>query len=118
MGIQVGSRPGQLDGCWKTWAEADIDNLARTSFDSGNVKTRRRFTGRQRQVTASVTLPTDLYPAFRDWFLINQRQGAIGARVKTPYGTEEVFQWQPPQYQFDTNGTFTATVTMFQGSDF
>ena len=118
MAIQVGARPAQLDGCWKTWNEVDVDNVIRTEFESGNVRTRRRFTGRQRMVEASVTLPMALYQIFDTWFQTNQKQGAIATLVKTPYGTEEPFQWQPPKYQFDVNGTFTAAVTMFQGDDF
>lgn len=119
MAITVGVRPPGIDGCWKQWTESDVDVVTKTEFESGNVRTRRRFTGRQRVVQATVTLPTTLYTAFRDWFIINQRQGSIGTQVKTPYGTEEVFQFvAPPKYTFDTNGTFTAAVELFQGSDF
>lgn len=119
MAIQVAPRPAQLNGCWKTWNEKDADVMVRTEFESGHQRTRRRFTGRQRIVNATVTLPISLYTIFRDWFVVNQQQGAIATKVQTPYGTEETFQFsQPPEYSFDVSGVFTASVVLFQGTDF
>jgi len=119
MAIQIGARPAGLDGCWKTWQEQDVDVVARSEMEAGNVKTRRRFTGISRSVTASVTLPVALLGLFRTWWRVNQRQGAIATRVMTPEGTEEVFQWSaPPSISVSLNGTFTASVSMFQGSWF
>jgi len=117
MAIQIGERPAGMDGCWKTWDEEDVDVVIRTEMEAGNVKTRRRFTGINRVVSASVTLPVSLLSIFRTWYRVNQRQGAIATRVMTPDGTEEVFQWAaPPKISVDVNGTFTATVSMWQGS--
>jgi len=119
MAIEIGARPAGLNGCWKTWKEQDVDVVIRTDMDAGNVKTRRRFTGISRSVTASVTLPHALLGLFHTWWRVNQRQGAIATRVMTPEGTEEVFQWSaPPTISISVDGTFTANVTMYQGSWF
>ena len=119
MAIEVGARPGQLDGCWQSWSEADVDVVARTEMESGALHTRRRFTGVSRIVQASVTLPANLYQAFIDWFHVNQRQGAIATYVVTPYGDEEVFQFTgPPQINWVDSRAFKATVTMYQGAHF
>ena len=121
MPIQVGTRPAQLDGCWQSWSETDVDVVTKTEFESGNVRSRRRFTGVQRRIQASVKLKMDLYDAFMNWYRVNQRQGAIGTTVKDPLGREITVQWlAPPQIQFGRPGddTFTATVDMWQGSDF
>jgi len=117
----VGTRPAELHGCWKDWQEKDVDVVLRTEMESGAVHTRRRFTGRSRVVQASVTLPAAKYPFFRDWFLINQQQGAIPTYVITPYGEEEIFQFVgPPTISWDNadNKKFTATVEMWQASYF
>ena len=119
MAIGIGARPGQLDGCWKSWQENDIDVVARTEMEAGNLKTRRRFTGTARVVTASVTLKAELYTAFMDWWRVNQRQGTLATPVKTPYGTEENFQWTaPPVITWPSARVFTANVQMYRGASF
>lgn len=121
MALQIGTRPASLDGCWKTWSETDLDVVARTDFESGNVRTRRRFTGVQTQITASVTLHRSKHADFMTWWRVNQRQGAIGTMVIDPTGAEIVVQWSaPPQIAWGKPGdnTFTATVQMFIGADF
>ena len=117
--MDVGLRPVGLDGCWKTWQETPVDIVLRTEMDSGALHTRRRFTGRSRVVQATVTLPASDYQSFMDWFNVDQQQGAIATRVKTPYGTEEVFQWTaPPQISWNDVKAFTANVAMYQGAHF
>ncbi len=118
MAITIGARPATLDGCWKTWQEEDVDMVIRTDMESGAVKTRRRFTGHGRVITASVTLPAKLYNDFMvNWFRINQRQGAIATKVVTPQGNEETVQWTaPPKINWIDKNAFTATVTMQTGA--
>ena len=121
MTIQVGTRPAQLDGCWQSWTETDIDVVAKTEFESGAVRTRRRFTGIQKRIEATVTLKVELYDTFMDWFHINQRQGAIGTTVKDPLGRDLVVQWlAPPKIDFGKpgDGTFKASVLMWRGAGF
>ncbi len=117
--MEIGARPPQLTGCWKTWTEKDVEVVLRTEMEAGAVHTRRRYTGRSRLVQATVTLPANLYSIFRDWFLINQQQGAIPTYVVTPYGDEEVFQFvTSPSYSWPDAKAFTATVEMWQASYF
>jgi hypothetical protein len=119
--MEVGTRPAQLSGCWKTWSEKDVDVVLRTNMESGAVHTRRRFTGRSRVVTASVTLDAALYEDFETWFMVNQQQGAVPTYVVPPYGGEEIFQFMaPPTYAWGgaNNKVFTATVQMWQASYF
>ena len=117
--MDIGTRPGQLDGCWQTWDEQDVDVVARTEMESGALHTRRRFTGRSRIVRASVKLPASLYSTFMDWFHVNQQQGAAATYVMTPYGAEELFQWTaPPQIAWVDKNVFQATVSMYQGAHF
>lgn len=119
MTIAIGTRPGQLDGCWRTWEEDDIDVVTRTEMEAGNLKTRRRFTGTARMVIASVTLKASLYTPFMTWWRVNQQQGAKATPVKTPYGTTENFQWvTPPHITWPNERVFTATVQMYRGADF
>jgi len=119
MAMEIGDRPATLDGCWATWSEQDVDNVIRTDYDSGAMQTRRRFTGTNRVVTASVTMKAELYSDFMNWFRVNQRGGANATYVITPYGEEEVFQWTgPPAISWPEAGAFTATVTMWQGAWF
>lgn len=121
MAITVSTRPPQLDGCFKTWDEQAVDVVDRTKFDTGNLRTRRRFTGRAFTIQASVTLKNELYPVFKTWFEVNQRQGAVATTVKDPLGNDLVVQFvEPPTYAFGAPGTgvFTATVKMYHGAEF
>ena len=119
MAVQVASRPGQLDGCWSTWSEQAADNVIKTEFESGAVRTRRRFTGVQRAAEVSVTMSTEKWSIFNDWYTVNCQQGALATRVKTPTGLEEVWQFMaPPAYTFNVNGTFTATCKLYRGAHF
>ena len=121
MAITVGTRPASLDGCFSSWSEKDQDVVERTEYDSGNVRTRRRWTGRARMITAQVRLKTELYDDFMDWYRTMQRQGAIATTVKDPLGRDLVVQWvEPPQIQFGQPGSnvFTATVQMYRGAEF
>lgn len=119
MAIEVGSRPPQIDGCWQTWSEQDVDAVIRTEYATGVMRTRRRFTGVSRVVNASVTMKADLFGAFMSWYRVNQKQGSIATLVMTPYGDEEVFQWAgPPSIEWVDPNAFKATVVMFQGADF
>ena len=119
MAVQVASRPGQLSGAWSTWSEQAADNTIKTEFESGAVRTRRRFTGVQRQADVSVTLPIDQWSVFDQWYTVNCRQGSIATTVKTPQCVEQVCQFiAPPVYQFNVNGTFTATCKLYRGAHF
>ena len=120
MAIQIGQRPPELHGCWKEWQEQYVDVIGRTEFETGDMRTRRRFTGRNRVVNATVTYPAALYNSFMNWFLVAQRQGAFGTNVRTPYETEEIFQWTaPPVIKWEEGAVaFTASVQMFQGDEF
>lgn len=90
------ARPGELHGCWQSWQETQVDNVVKTEFENGAVRTRRRFTGKQRIINASVTYPKNLYDKFMDWFNINQQQGAVPTFVKDPLGNEITVQWLAP----------------------
>lgn len=115
----VASRPAQLDGCWKTWNEEDVDVMLRTNTESEALHLRRRFTSRARLAQVSVTLPAEKYAIFRDWWLINQQQGLRSTWVKTPYGDEEAWLWiAPPKISWNDAKAFTATVSMYRGPDF
>ena len=99
--MDIGTRPPELSGCWKTWDEQDVDTNLRTEMDAGAVHTRRRFTGRSRLVKVTVTLPAALWDKFDTWYQVNQRQGSIPTYVMTPYGAEEIFQFVgPPAYSW------------------
>lgn len=114
----IGPRPSDLDGCWSTWNEQQADNVVRTTMDKGNVRTRRRFTGINRGVQATVKLTAEKYVPFRDWFNRDQKQGTVPTYVKTPYGTEELFLWtSPPLINWIDAQHFEASVTMYQGSN-
>ena len=117
--MDIGARPGELDGCWQSWQEKDIQQVIKTEMDSGALHTRRRFTGVSRVVNASVTLEAGLHDIFMTWFRVNQQQGAIPTYVVNPQGVEEVFQWlEPPQINWVDKNAFIATVQMYQGSWF
>jgi len=108
-------RPAALDGCWASWTEQDIDNVLRTDMDSGTVKSRRRFTGRQRKAQVEVTLPRELHTDFVTWFTVNCRQGAIPTLMKTPYGTEEYWAFsEPPAISWPDRAAFTVTANLYQ----
>lgn len=119
--MDIGARPTSLSGCWQAWAEKDVNVVLRTEMDSGAVHTRRRFTGRSRVVTASVTLKAELYADFQTWWFTNMRQGAIPTYVVPPYGGEEIFQFTgPPTISWENadKGYFNVSVEMYQGSWF
>lgn len=110
--------PAGLDGCFSTWQETNSDNVVRNTMDKGNVRTRLRYTGINRSVSATVKLAAEKYVPFRDWFNNNQAFGTIPTEVKTPYGTTELFLWtSPPVINWIDAGHFEATVTMYQGSN-
>jgi hypothetical protein len=113
----IAARPGDL-GCFSSWDESQTDNVVKTPMDDGTVKYRRRFTGINRRVSATVRLPAADYPAFVSWYNVAQRQGSIPTYVKTPYGTEEVFQFMaPPVYSWVDRNVVEVTVNMYQGAN-
>ena len=117
MTVTLEKRPPALDGCWGQWQEQQTDNIVKSEMDAGNVKSRRRFTGINRRVSASVRIRAELYRDFMGWFNVDQRQGAIPTLCMTPYGTEELFQWMaPPVITWPESGYFEASVEMYQGS--
>lgn len=113
----IAYRPLELDGCFKEWNETFVENVLRTEFADGSLRSRRRFTGRARIIKASVTLPADKYDAFIDWYQVNQRQGILPTRVIDPKGREQVVQWTaPPVIDWLDKNAFRATVEMYQHS--
>lgn len=115
---ETGPRPAELDGCWSTWQETQADNVVRNTMDKGNVRTRRRFTGINRTVQATVKLTADKYRPFTNWFNRDQGQGTKPTLCKTPYGTEELFLWTaPPTISWIDANHFEAAVQMYQGSN-
>ena len=113
----IGNRPLALDGCFSTWSETMTDNVVKSEMDSGTVKTRRRFTGTNRRVQATVRMDSALYQDFMDWFVVDQRQGSIPTYVRTPYGAEELFLWMsPPAITWPDRNFFEASVSMWQAS--
>lgn len=110
--------PTDLDGCWSTWSEQQVDTVVRNTADKGNVRVRRRFTGFTRNVSCSVRLPASKYISFMAWFNDGQKQGTIPTLCKTPYGAEELFLWtSPPTIKWISAEAFEATVSMYQGSN-
>ena len=117
--MDIGQRPTQLSGCWKTWSEQAVDVMLRTEVDSGALHTRRRFTGRSWIAQASVTLKKEFYQAFMDWFNVEQQQGAALTYVVDPTGAEVLVQWTaPPQITWTDANAFTASVVMLHGAHF
>lgn len=112
----IGNTPDDLE-CFATWEETQQDNVVKSTFEDGTVKFRRRFTGTQRRVQATVTHPARLFNDFEVWFNQLCRQGSIPCYIKTPYGTTELFQFMaPPQYSWNGPETFTASCTFYQGA--
>ena len=110
--------PLGLDGCFSTWDEQQVDNVVRNTTDKGTVRVRRRYTGFNRNVNASVRLTADKYRLFMAWFNDGQQQGTVPTMCKTPYGTEELFLWtSSPSIKWLSADAFEAQVSMFQGSN-
>lgn len=113
----IGVRPPELDGCWTSWTEQQVDNVVKSPADSGVVKTRPRFTGIQRRAEVSVKLKAEQYRDFMGWFNVFQRQGAIPTYVVTPYGSEEIWQFlSPPRISWPEAGYFEASTELYQQS--
>lgn len=111
----IAFRPAQLDGCWATWTETWVDVVARTDFENGSMRTRRRFTGKAKLIDASVRIDASFYDLFCEWFLVNQQQGALPTKVKDPQGKEIVVQWtEPPKISWPDALVFQASVKMYQ----
>lgn len=111
----IAATPAGL-GCFSSWEESQTDNVVKSTMEDGTVKFRRRFTGIDRRVSATVRIGKDDYPAFVSWYNVAQRQGSIPTRVKTPYGTEEVFQFMaPPVYSWVDPNVVEVSVNMYQG---
>ena len=115
MALTIAVRPAELDGCWGTWSETDVDNVIRTDMDSGTIMSRRRFTGTVRKAAVSVRLHAKLYNNFMRWFRVNCRAGAIPTKMITPYGAEEVWAFAaPPQIDWIDPNVFSVTADIYQ----
>ena len=115
MAVTTGARPGTLDGCWGQWSEQDVENVTRTDMENGTVKSRRRFTGRIRKASVSVTMTADKYADFVTWFRVNCRAGAIPTKMKTPYGAEEVWCFaEPPTFSWPDSNVFRVEANIYQ----
>ena len=113
----IAARPLGIDGCWSSWQEQQTDNVVKSTMDSGVVKTRKRFTGIQRRAQVSVMLTADKYQDFMSWFNTDCRQGSIPTMMKTPYGTEELWQFlAPPTINWPEASYFEAKTEIYSQS--
>lgn len=96
MAVTYGPRPAALSGCWRTWSEQDQPQTIRSSMDSGDVKVRRRTTGRTRHAEVSVRLPVDVHADFLDWWLIYSQAGVQPTNMVEPTGQEAVWRFVEP----------------------
>lgn len=95
--VDYAVRPDQLDGCWQTWSEQDVNPTVRSQMETGAPKVRLRFTGFHRVASVSVTLQKELYEFFLDWYRINCQSGVLPTVLKEPDGTEAVWRFiEPP----------------------
>ena len=51
----IATTPAGL-GCFSSWEESQSDNVTKSSMEDGTVKFRRRFTGIDRRVSATVRI--------------------------------------------------------------
>lgn len=113
MAISYTPRPPELDGCWATWTESQVSNVIRTQMENGDIKTRRRTTGILRQASASVTLPSDQYDSFMDWFNIASQGGVQPTTLKEPSGVESVWRFTaPPEITWVDTNAFRASCAL------
>lgn len=101
--------------CWGQWSEQDVDNVLRTEMDSGTIKSRRRFTGRQRLATVSVQLPASRYKEFIQWFRVTCQAGVLPALMDTPYGDQEPWAFAAtPQISWPDRNVFRVSASIYQ----
>ena len=99
--VEYAQRPAELSGCWGTWAETSVSNVARSTMENGDVKSRRRTTGRFRTADVDVVLPGTTFDAFVDWFEIDCQQGAKPTAMIEPTGVQAVWGFvEPPRYEW------------------
>lgn len=117
MSIQIAQRPESIAGCMQTWSETYAANVLRTDMDaSGYIKVRRRTTGKMTMIDATLTLSTEYYQDFVDWYFIDSQAGVIPTTIKRPHdGKEIVARFSgPPTIQFVDKNAFTATMKFEQ----
>lgn len=96
MAVTYGPRPAELSGCWRSWSERDKPQALRSGMDTGDVKVRRRFTGRYRTADVAVILDAELYDHFLDWWLIYSQAGVQPTNMIEPNGTESLWRFMEP----------------------
>jgi hypothetical protein len=112
MAINIAARPAALDGCMQTWVETYESNVLRTNMDMpGNIKVRRRTTGKTTNIEASATLESKYYDDIQTWFFTNSQAGVIPTRIKRPQDGQEVVARfvEPPTINFVDKKAFNAT---------
>lgn len=83
---------------------------------SGYVKVRRRSTGKMTMIDATLTLPSELYQDFFDWYFLESQSGVLPTRIRRPHdGKEIVARFSgPPTIQFIDKNAFVATMKFEQ----
>lgn len=112
MAITIAERPDTLSGCMAEWSESFAPNTIRTNMEAaGYVKVRRRTTGESRMIETSVTLQSNLYQDFVDWYFVRCQAGVLPTYIKRPQdGAEIVARFMdPPIIDFVDKNAFVAT---------
>jgi hypothetical protein len=112
MATNIGAVPPGLSNCMQTWAESYELNVLRTNMDMpGNVKVRRRTTGKTTKIEASATLDSKHYDDIQTWFFTNSQAGVIPTRIKRPQDGKEIVArfTEPPMIQFLDKNAFNVT---------
>jgi hypothetical protein len=113
--INIATFPQTIDSCAQTWAEKQSPNTIRTSMENQTVKVRRRTTGIQRVAEITITLKSDVYQDFVDFYNVDCQQGIVPARFTTPYGKSEVWRISnQPQIDWIDKKAFTVSMQIEQ----
>jgi hypothetical protein len=117
VSIIIGNRPASIDGCMATWAEREVPVVIRTSMElPADIKVRLRHTAPIINIECSVTLTSDKYDDFKDWFDVSCKFGIYPTRIKRPQdGLELVARFtEPPSIEFIEKGFFHVTMKFEQ----
>lgn len=107
MAVEYAEKPAQISGCWQTWDEQDQPQIIRSQMGNGDIKVRRRTTGRRRVADVSITLPAQYYTDFMNWFLLNCQAGILPTNMVEPSGAKTVWRFTAaPQISWPTQATY------------